>query len=104
MIKKYGGNPSTELPPYDPFDELTFELEMDAKKRFCQELKSLKALGFRNELQNIRTLIRTQNLMDTKKELSATSKKLAGVFIGDLVVRGLSVHYVYSKTSTLFVC
>lgn len=87
MMKKYGGNP-VQLPPYDPFDELTFELEVDAKSRFRQELRSLKALGFHNELQNIRMLIRTQSLVDTKRELSAMSK-LRGVFIGDEVVRGL---------------
>ena len=73
-IKKYGGNPATDLPPYDPFDELTFAQETNAKERFCQELKSLKSLNFQNELQNIRVLIRTQSLVDTQKELSLMNK------------------------------
>ena len=74
LIKKYGGNPLTDLPPYDPFDELTLEKEVNAKQKYFQELKSLKSTQFHNELQNIRTLIRTQSLVEAQRELASTNK------------------------------
>ncbi len=89
MIKKYGGNPSTDLPPYDPFDELTIEIENKTKKEYEHELRGLIAMQCKNELQNIRALNRHKSLNGAQAEISEVhNHKYPGVFIGDIVIRG----------------
>eukprot|EP01084_Bolivina_argentea_P296094 509909_1 len=89
MIKKYGGNPLTDLPAYDPFDELTFHTEQIIKQKYEYELSILQQMEFRNELQNIRALNRNGSIKSAKKEISLVhNHKYPNVYIGDIVVRG----------------
>ena len=91
LIKKYGGDPfnGMDLPIYDPFDELTFEIEQEIITKYNQELTSLNAMGYKNKLQNIRALNRHKTLKDAQNELQLVNNpKYTGIFIGDIVVRG----------------
>eukprot|EP01083_Nonionella_stella_P287150 977368_1 len=89
LIKKYGGDPCTDLPPYDPFDELTQAIEERILKEYSHELRSLHAMNHTNELQNIRSLARHGSLQKAQSELAGVvDPKYKGIFIGDTVVRG----------------
>ena len=89
LIKKYGGDPLIDLPIYDPFDELTMEIEQEICIKYSHELISLQAMGYKNKLQNIRALNRNKSLHGAQSELSKVNNpKYPGVFIGDIVVRG----------------
>ena len=89
LIKKYGGDPMTDLPIYDPFDELTFEIEQEIATQYSKELTSLQAMGYKNHLQNMRALNRNKTLQKAQTELALVNNpKYTGIFIGDIVVRG----------------
>jgi len=89
LIKKYGGDPLRDLPIYDPFDELTVEIERQIEQTSQQELTTLHAMGHTNKLQCIRALHRHKSYVGAAKEMSALNQqKYPGVFIGDIVIRG----------------